>query len=454
MHKTLLRDETNHFRVVEDLSAISDIVRREDRYLWLDLEHPTLEDFKLIEDELGLHPLAIEDAMSRHQRPKVDQYDTFYLVVFYTVGLDDPSKDGGTPGRRGLKGTRFLRPAGHDSHNMLAYFPHADHDSDPRGSEMSATSVGSGDSIVLNEVTMFMGQNYLVTVHDNPIAELDEAARRWRQNVEIIGVGAGSKENSVPGTRSLTAEEQKGLTPRPGDDIDAIFAPPIAEVAPDKVEPPREKPLFLSPGQWADPSQRGSKNGNVEDTSDIGILLYSLLDTIVDNYFPVMDSIVDRIETLEEQIFERYSQESIESIFALKKDLLALRKVLAPERDVLNVLTRRDIPIFDRHTLAYLQDVYDHIVRVTDSIDTYRDLLSSALDSFLSMQSNRLNTTVQTLTSFSIILMSVAAITGWYGMNFAAMPELTSRFGYPTVIVVVIIVVSLEVLFFKRKRWL
>ena len=189
-------------------------------------------------------------------------------------------------------------------------------------------------------------------------------------------------------------------------------------------------------------------------TNDIGILLYSLLDTIVDNYFPVMDSIVDRSEALEEQIFERYSQSAIEGIFTLKKDLLALRKVLAPERDVLNVLIRRDLPIFETHTLVYFQDVYDHVVRLTDSIDTYRDLLSSALDSFLSMQSNRLNITVQTLTAFSIILMSVAGVAGWYGMNFRNMPELDAAWGYPGVAVLVVVIVALEVVFFKRKGWL
>jgi len=98
--------------------------------------------------------------------------------------------------------------------------------------------------------------------------------------------------------------------------------------------------------------------------------------------------------------------------------------------------------------------VYDHVVRITDSIDTYRDLLSSALDSYLSMQSNRLNETVQTLTSVSIILMSIAVFTGWYGMNFAMMPELTSRLGYPGIFLVVLAVVVLEVLYFKRKGWL
>src|SRR5205823_11383572 len=172
---------------------------------------------------------------------------------------------------------------------------------------------------------------------------------------------------------------------------------------------------------------------SAQHSDGVGILLYSLLDSITDNYFPVIDSIVERVEDLEEQIFERFNQRAIEEIFTLKKDLLALRKVLAPERDVLNVLIRRDLPIFDEHTIVYFQDVYDHVVRITDSIDTYRDLLSSALDSYLSMQSNRLNITVQTLTSVSIMLMSLAAVTGWYGMNFQAMPELSQWWGYPGV---------------------
>jgi magnesium transporter len=157
---------------------------------------------------------------------------------------------------------------------------------------------------------------------------------------------------------------------------------------------------------------------------------------------------------LEEQIFERFSTDSLQSIFGLKKDLLALRKVLAPERDVLNVLTRRDLPIFKTHTLVYFQDVYDHVVRITDSIDTYRDLLSSALDSYLSMQSNRLNITVQTLTSASIILMVLSLITGIYGTNFDNIPELHFQYGYFAMLGGMVAVAIGLYAFFKRKGWL
>jgi magnesium transporter len=127
---------------------------------------------------------------------------------------------------------------------------------------------------------------------------------------------------------------------------------------------------------------------------------------------------------------------------------------VAPERDVLNVLIRREVPIFERNTILYLQDVYDHIVRITDSIDTYRDLLSSALDAFLSVQSNRLNQIVKVLTIASIVLMSDALIAGIYGMNFEFMPELHSPYGYPFALGLMLVIGLGLVMFFRWRKWL
>jgi Mg2+ and Co2+ transporter CorA len=460
--RTLLRDESRQFRVVEDASAISEIVSHKERLLWLDLESPTAEEFALIQEEFRLHPLAIEDAMARHQRPKIDTYDNFYLAIFYSVAIEG---SGGRQQTASLNANQNRQKAeaelqgdaadggarGHHAGDMLGpgmvsaelIVPDVEIEGDPVHS-------GAGEHIVLRELTLFLGQNFLITVHDHPISELDEAAKRWTRNIETISREA-SAARDLPGTRTLTANEKANLTqqadPR-GQQIPQTSRAHDAEK--DALDEHDRLPIQ---GLDADEA-KSDENGTDGHAQDTGILLYSLLDTIVDNYFPVIDSIVDRIETLEESIFERYSQQSIESIFTLKKDLLALRKVLAPERDVLNILTRRDIAIFNDHTLVYFQDVYDHVVRVTDSIDTYRDLLSSALDSFLSMQSNRLNITVQTLTSVSIMLMSIATITGWYGMNFAAMPELSAVWGYPGVMIVVALIVAVEFLFFKRKGWL
>jgi magnesium transporter len=183
-------------------------------------------------------------------------------------------------------------------------------------------------------------------------------------------------------------------------------------------------------------------------------LVYALLDTIVDDYFPLMDQVADRVEELEDTIFVHFDEESIQTIFGLKKDLLSLRRVVAPERDVLNVLLRRQLPIFRPDDVAYLQDVYDHLVRVTDNIDTYRDLLSSALDSYLSLQSNRLNEIVKVLTIASIILMADALVTGFYGQNFKFFPELGWPIGsFWSLLLIAVVTIGL-IAFFRRKKWL
>ena len=444
MLRSLLCDEHHQFLVVEDLDTISDIIARTDRHLWLDVEQPTAEELEVVREEFHLHPLAMEDAIQRHQRPKVDQYADFYFVVFYAVTALEPNGDIGagdmiSPGRRGLRGTRFHHPSEVNGQMQSAAVPDS-----PDGGPLL-------ERLVVREISMFLGANYLITVHEEPIPEFEEVARRWFRNTHDIAAQIRMSKHPQ-GTRELTAGEAAQLGPavmEPQISNMEHNMPQLGAMAAGKATLPKPGTRRQTSGQ---PREGGTGEHRERHANDIGVLLYSMLDTIVDSYFPLTDRIVDRVEDLEEQIFEHFDQRAIESVFMLKKDLLLMRKVLAPERDVLNVLTRRDLPIFDEHTIVYFQDVYDHIVRITDSIDTYRDLLSSALDSYLSMQSNRLNVTVQTLTSVSIILMSIAAFTGWYGMNFHNIPEL--EFGYPILAVVVFVVVALEVVFFKRKGWL
>jgi len=198
-------------------------------------------------------------------------------------------------------------------------------------------------------------------------------------------------------------------------------------------------------------------NANVQrgQAQTVGFLVYSLLDTIVDGYFPVIDAIAERIDDLEDAIFARQDQDTQATIFGLKKDLLGVRRIVAPGRDVLNTLVRRDAPVFgDEAVVVYFQDVYDHVLRVTDAIDTYRDILSSALDANLSMVSHRLNEVVKRLTSFSIILMSSTLIAGIYGMNFDYMPELHWLLGYPFAVGLMVLVGGSLALMFKRIDWL
>jgi magnesium transporter len=140
----------------------------------------------------------------------------------------------------------------------------------------------------------------------------------------------------------------------------------------------------------------------------------------VDEYFLFLDDLGERSQQIEDEIFEHYDQVHLERLLDLKKDLALLRRIAAPERDAVNVLLRRDPPILDTAHIFYFQDIYDHLIRIADSIDTYRELATGTLDAFLSVQNNRLSDVVRKLTVISIIFLPITAITGFFGMNFRA----------------------------------
>ena len=188
----------------------------------------------------------------------------------------------------------------------------------------------------------------------------------------------------------------------------------------------------------------------------IGVLVYSLLDAIVDGYFPVLDEAAERLDAVDESIFATRdgARGALSELFALKRRLLTLRRALSPERDVLNVLLRRDTELFGQETLVYFQDVYDHIIRVLDTIDLYRDQLSTSLDAYLSVISNRLNTTMKRMTALATILMSVTLIASVYGMNFQVMPELGWPFGYAWALGLMVFTGGILTWVFRRVDWL
>ncbi len=206
------------------------------------------------------------------------------------------------------------------------------------------------------------------------------------------------------------------------------------------------------------------RRNSAEIERGIGVLLYSLLDTIVDHYFPVLDQIGERIEELEAAVVEHQSTNrgnSMVDIFSLKRELIHLRRQIAPERDAMAVLARRELPIVSEATGVYFQDLYEHVLRVTDAVDVYRELLSGVLDSYLSVNSNNLaiaannlNAVMKKLTSYSIILMGMALVTGIYGMNFDNMPELHLSFGYPAALALMVAVGFGLAFLFKRQDWL
>jgi magnesium transporter len=182
-------------------------------------------------------------------------------------------------------------------------------------------------------------------------------------------------------------------------------------------------------------------------------LLYELMDEVLDDYFPLLDEMDDHIDYLEDRMLQGNGHNLSGEIFALKRNLLKVRHIAGPTRDVVNTLLRRDAESGARH-FAYFQDLYDHAVRIVDMIDTFRDILGGALDAYLAAQGNRLNEVMKTMTAMSIILLVPNLIAAIYGMNFEHMPELKSRDGYFVVLgLMVTIVISLGV-YFKKIDWL
>jgi magnesium transporter len=188
----------------------------------------------------------------------------------------------------------------------------------------------------------------------------------------------------------------------------------------------------------------------------IADLAYHLVDAVVDSYFPAIDAVAEWSENIEETMFaprRRPAQTTLQAIFGLKKDLVEMRKVVAPSREVVNALLRREHARFGEELMPYFQDVYDHIVRVIDSLDTYRDLLASALDTHLSIVSNDVSQTVKKMTAVTAILMVDALIAGVYGMNFDLMPELHWEYGYAWALGLMAGVSLALAVLFRRIQW-
>jgi len=301
---------------------ISELRLVEGNVIWADVSDPTSHDFEELAEEFGFHHLSIEDCQNEHQRPKVEEYDGYYFIVLYEAEL-----------------------------------------------------VGSNDRLELRELNIFLGRNYLVTVHSRPIRAIATASRLWHE--------------------------------------------------------------------WTDRAEQGA-----------GLLAYLLIDGIVDDYLPLLDLVSDRMDDLEDSIFGEWRASSIEDIFTIKKKLLYLRRAITPLRDVFNMLLRREQPIFPREIHIYFQDVFDHLIRVADTIDTLRDMLGSTMDAYLSVSGNRMNKIMKRLTSISTILMSVTLIAGIYGMNFTLMPELRWRYGYVYALSSMVLVGIALYIYLKKIKWI
>ncbi|TAL52772.1 MAG: magnesium/cobalt transporter CorA [Nanoarchaeota archaeon] len=183
-------------------------------------------------------------------------------------------------------------------------------------------------------------------------------------------------------------------------------------------------------------------------------LAYSLIDSIVDNYFGILEQIGEKIENLEDQIAEHPQQSLLNQLFKLKREVTTMRKAIFPLREVIAKAENGDSSLIKHETLIYLRDVYDHTVSMIDNIDTYRDIMSSMVDIYLSGQSNRLNEVIKLLTVISTIFMPITFIASIYGMNFRNMPELGWHYGYYLVLGVMAVISVIMFIYFRRKKWI
>ena len=316
-------DSNGHSQALEDEDAIRANLQSDNTLTWLDVDREELDQLAPYDDLVHLHPLALEDAASPHQRPILNRYgDTFFLVMYELVIADDRT--------------------------TIRSFP----------------------------ISFFVGRNYVITSRDIERSTLDDVARRWQG----------------------FAQDVRGM--------------------------------------------------------NSGFLLYTLIDAIVDNYFPAVDTIGDRLEMLDDLLEAGHNHHIQRDIHDVRKQLFEIRRSLAPGREVLNELIRRDTPLVNAETMNYFEDVYDHMLRVLDLVDAYREMASTLFEMQLLMASHRLDQVIRTLTVWSIILMVATLIAGIYGMNFEHMPELEWMLGYPAALGLMLVLSVGLLVYFRRRRWI
>jgi magnesium transporter len=183
-------------------------------------------------------------------------------------------------------------------------------------------------------------------------------------------------------------------------------------------------------------------------------LAYALLDAVIDELFPVLERFGERLEELEEEVVEDPDREVLGRIYRVRRDLLLLRRVAWPQRELIQALERDESGLVTAETKVFLRDAYDHTIHALDFVETYRELAAGMLDAYLSGLSNRMNEVMKVLTIIATIFIPLTFVAGIYGMNFEWMPELGWRLGYPAVMAVMAVVAALMLVYFKRKDWL
>jgi len=208
------------------------------------------------------------------------------------------------------------------------------------------------------------------------------------------------------------------------------------------------------PGDVFGPVRARIKNNGRLRKLGSDYLFYSLLDCLVDSHFSLLENIDEDLEYSEELILHNPNTATLSSFFALKRSLLLLRKSIWPLREVASQLTKGDSELIQESTEPYLRDLYEHVIQVIESVETFRDLASGLTDMYISMVSNKMNEVMKVLTVCASIFIPLTFIAGIYGMNFDYMPELKWKYSYFVLLGIMAFTIVAMLTFFKRKKWL
>ncbi|TSE09123.1 magnesium/cobalt transporter CorA [Aquimarina algiphila] len=189
--------------------------------------------------------------------------------------------------------------------------------------------------------------------------------------------------------------------------------------------------------------------------SGAGYLAYSLLDAIFDNYFVVIDDLGDKVEQLEEELFNEKEGDNItQEIQSLKREILRIRRSILPLREVIGRIVKSDTALILEKNKDYYRDLYDHIIHIQENIDVYREMIWGLMDMYMTTISNKMNGIMKVLTIIATIFIPLTFIAGIYGMNFENMPELKYQYGYHTLVCIMILIFIALLIFFRKKKWL
>ncbi|MBN1157693.1 magnesium/cobalt transporter CorA [Candidatus Woesearchaeota archaeon] len=186
----------------------------------------------------------------------------------------------------------------------------------------------------------------------------------------------------------------------------------------------------------------------------IDFLFHHLLDMEIDNFFPVLDELDAKIDAISDKVIREPKPIHLDALLKLKKQLISVKKYVVPQRDIMAQISKGNSSFISEKALLYFRDLYDHMIRIADSIDLWRELISGAMEVSLGVISNKMNEVITVLTIITTILMPLTFITGIYGMNFKRMPGLNWEYSFPVILVLMALVSLLMLRFFKKKGWI